>query len=352
MYFAKQIIDVDLTEIIQQLITLHFRHDYESICKILKIEKDKYCYNNPNDIPFNKYYNKGMKFIDNNNSTIKIRILMDQETKYIYNTLLMITSNIIYERNLVDSIINKWREKYSMNRFNNSDIISVGEYTKSQIEVGEKNWKDLLLLSKIANLNIKCLFKIAILSYINDDIMLPLIRNNELRLDAQPQSYDTKKIEVLKDRKCVISENINMNELILYMEKKTNKSDNCWTWGNCSNKEYGSLRFNNNIGVAHRISYIIKYGYIPEGMIVCHKCDNPSCVNPEHLFVGTHADNTKDASNKGRLKTIIFNENQIKEIHKMFDGGLNKSEIAKKLGYSKRRIDAAFNNYIYKFNMI
>lgn len=75
----------------------------------------------------------------------------------------------------------------------------------------------------------------------------------------------------------------------------------CWLWTACTNKDgYGAFRFNDRNNLAHRASYEIQTGPIPEGAHVLHKCDNPSCVNPDHLFLGSHQDNMDDMKNKGR----------------------------------------------------
>jgi hypothetical protein len=75
----------------------------------------------------------------------------------------------------------------------------------------------------------------------------------------------------------------------------------CWIWAGCLHKgrSYGQLRNEDGKAVyAHRWAYEQKFGPIPPDMLVCHKCDTPSCVNPDHLFLGTPSDNTQDMNAK------------------------------------------------------
>ncbi len=84
---------------------------------------------------------------------------------------------------------------------------------------------------------------------------------------------------------------------------KVEKTSSCWIWLASKTKDgYGTYGRSDKKKEtrAHRISYIFFYGIIPKGKIICHKCDNPSCVNPTHLFIGTIKDNNTDAINKGR----------------------------------------------------
>lgn len=77
----------------------------------------------------------------------------------------------------------------------------------------------------------------------------------------------------------------------------------CWLWEKATNRGYGVTYHEGKKQQAHRLSYKEYLGEIPEGMCVCHKCDVPGCVNPSHLFVGSHKDNAHDKISKGRSNT-------------------------------------------------
>ena len=82
---------------------------------------------------------------------------------------------------------------------------------------------------------------------------------------------------------------------------KVNKTDTCWLWtGYKTSKGYGQFGVNYCIVRAHRVAYELWVGPIPSGLILRHKCDNPSCVNPDHLETGTHQDNANDRVERGR----------------------------------------------------
>ena len=86
---------------------------------------------------------------------------------------------------------------------------------------------------------------------------------------------------------------------------KVEKAGDCWLWIAGKFKQgYGSFYFKGRHIKAHRMAWELTYGAIPEGKRVCHYCDNPSCTNPEHLFLGTQKDNIRDMMAKGRSPTV------------------------------------------------
>lgn len=127
--------------------------------------------------------------------------------------------------------------------------------------------------------------------------------------------------------------------------------DDCWEWQGSrarTNWPYGHFRFRGHTKTTHRLSYALHYGAIPEGMFVCHRCDNPPCVNPAHLFVGTHTDNVRDMHSKGRAATTCtegsknghttMDEDAVRSIRARYRLGESQSAIARDLGISQTTV--------------
>ena len=141
---------------------------------------------------------------------------------------------------------------------------------------------------------------------------------------------------------------------------KVNKTETCWVWiGARASYGYGSLRSGGHKGrleKAHRISWEIHFGPIPDGLLVLHHCDNPPCVRPDHLFLGTQSDNMYDAVRKGRhvrplgdlrhhiprgeqLGSITkLTADDVREIRKRASDGETQGSIAKDFPASRQQI--------------
>lgn len=119
--------------------------------------------------------------------------------------------------------------------------------------------------------------------------------------------------------------------LSVYPEPNTG----CWLWGGGpkNNARYGTISVSGKDIPAHRFSYQMHYGKIPTGMHVCHKCDVTFCVNPEHLFLGTHRDNMHDMSVKGRGgRHSSLTKQDIQQILELRKAGMSVTEISVKFG--------------------
>lgn len=115
----------------------------------------------------------------------------------------------------------------------------------------------------------------------------------------------------------------------------------CWEWkGSINSKGYGIVWLKRRAYGAHRVSYALHHGD-PGSMDVCHACDNPRCVNPHHLFLGTAAENMADAADKGRMAhgesspMAKLNEYKVRVVRRAARWGIPQRRIAERMGVSQ-----------------
>lgn len=124
----------------------------------------------------------------------------------------------------------------------------------------------------------------------------------------------------------------------------------CWLWAAASSSEgrYGCMRVGDTMRQAHRVAWQIYKGTIPPGMVVCHKCDTTHCVNPDHLFLGTQAENIADMDFKRRRGITShapddpphskLSPNQIPEVRRLCRSGIGQKKIAKMFGITQSAV--------------
>lgn len=100
----------------------------------------------------------------------------------------------------------------------------------------------------------------------------------------------------------IVEYSVNSSILIRFYQKVEIDSTGCWQWtGALNNKGYGRFKIEGKLVSPHRFSYYVHVGGLLDGVDVCHRCDNPKCVRPSHLFQGSRSDNMKDCLEKGRI---------------------------------------------------
>ena len=150
-----------------------------------------------------------------------------------------------------------------------------------------------------------------------------------------------------------------LNRLILHerlmRHTQYDETSGCWEWVGSKRHGYGRMIIGSrtdgtrkNVS-AHRLSYELTYGEIPDGMDVCHTCDNPCCVNPLHLFIGTRQENIDDRERKGRNnpprgenhEKAKLTEADVLELRTKRKQGKSFGELAKEYGVCKKTIQDA-----------
>ena len=145
-------------------------------------------------------------------------------------------------------------------------------------------------------------------------------------------------------------------ETVAHFWSKVDKTGACWLWrGSVSRQGYGVIQLNKRQHRAHRIAYILTHGPIAEGLFVCHRCDVRNCIRPDHLFLGTASDNTRDMLAKGRARTgprppehcvrgerqgnARLTENEVRAIRRLYQSGrVTQGDLAEAFGVGRPAI--------------
>ena len=151
------------------------------------------------------------------------------------------------------------------------------------------------------------------------------------------------------------------DRLLSHVQK--NSISGCWEWTGPKHHGYGKTSYGSRTDgtrrnvFAHRLAYQIWVGEIPEGYEVCHKCDNPCCINPNHLFTGTRQDNIADRERKGRNVIFVDEEQPRAKLTKKavkdarwehMYRGTSFQKLADKYGVTKKTIQNAINGVTWK----
>lgn len=140
---------------------------------------------------------------------------------------------------------------------------------------------------------------------------------------------------------------------------KVSKSDECWLFvGSRHHLGYGQFTLNGRVNKAHRVSWMIHYGEIPEGMCVLHRCDVRNCINPAHLFLGTQQDNIADMVAKGRQRAgrqrgvdnpmSKLTPETVKEIRAAYkEGAISQHKLAKLFKVSPMTVNRIVNHKLW-----
>lgn len=133
---------------------------------------------------------------------------------------------------------------------------------------------------------------------------------------------------------------------LAYVDKQ---KDECWVWkGSLTNKGYGKFSWNKQkTAIASRVAYELFKGAIEDRLFICHLCDNPSCVNPDHLFAGSHLENMLDMIDKGRQRSKL-EPRKVLEIRSLWQKGWNQSMLMKKFNIASPTVSNIVNRRSWK----
>jgi hypothetical protein len=138
-------------------------------------------------------------------------------------------------------------------------------------------------------------------------------------------------------------------ELAARLWANVQQDGECWLWqGTKRNGQHGSMSVHDAPVYVHRISYEVHVGPIPKGLNVCHRCDRPACVNPDHLFLGTQADNVADMETKGRARkrgatgernpNARLTDAEVLELRRLAASGASQRSVARRFSCTQATV--------------
>lgn len=136
--------------------------------------------------------------------------------------------------------------------------------------------------------------------------------------------------------------------------------DECWEWLAKKDRDgYGRITFNGKKDGCHRIAWMLKNGDIPKGLLACHTCDNPSCCNPSHLWIGTIKDNMQDRTKKGRTcrgensGRSCLTEQKVEDIREKYESKrYTQEKLSKEYAVTTTTISDIVRNKTWRNEMI
>lgn len=159
---------------------------------------------------------------------------------------------------------------------------------------------------------------------------------NVIVCDGCGVSFNKKPSKVVKVNYCTITCK-STNGVRIRFWNNVVKTESCWLWiGYKNDKGYGvASKYGSELILAHRFSFEMTGAVIPDGMSVCHNCDVRNCVNPDHLFLGTHQENMDDMNVKGRHGSRKLTDEDVNTIRHECMNGATQTSIAKRYGVTQ-----------------